>query len=74
MIAPADRFGPWREGIDPAERLARLRSIARLTLGPRGEAFTQAHAIAFAAIWGALALYVASVVRSARAASVTIPE
>ena len=45
MIAPADRFGPWRDGIDPAERLARLRSmraITRLTLGPRGAAFTKA--------------------------------
>ena len=38
-----------------------------------GEAFTQAHAIAFAAIWAALALYVAAIVRSARA-SVTLPE
>ncbi|TXN12193.1 hypothetical protein FV219_05335 [Methylobacterium sp. WL122] len=45
MIAPGNRFGPWRDGIDPAERLARLRSmraIARLTLGPRGNAFIKA--------------------------------
>ncbi|MCJ2039556.1 hypothetical protein MKK55_11475 [Methylobacterium sp. J-059] len=45
MIAPADQFGPWRNGIDPAERLARLRSlraIARLTLGRRGDAFVTA--------------------------------
>ena len=45
MIAPANRFGPWRDGIDPAERLARLRSmraICRLTLGPRGAAFAEA--------------------------------
>lgn len=45
MIAPADRFGPWRDGIEPAERLARLRSlraIARLTLGRRGDAFADA--------------------------------
>ena len=28
MIAPAGRFGPWRDGIDPAERLARLPSDA----------------------------------------------
>ena len=45
MIAPADRFGPWRDGIDTVERVARLRSlraIARLTLGPRGVAFADA--------------------------------
>lgn len=44
MIAACDAFGPWRPDIDPAERLARLRSmraIARLCLGPRGEAFTE---------------------------------
>ena len=28
MIAPADQFGPWRDGIEPAERLARLSSDA----------------------------------------------
>lgn len=40
MIAPADRFGPWADDIDRAERLARLRSlraIVRLTTGPRGD-------------------------------------
>lgn len=40
MIAPADRFGPWSDRIDAAERLARLRSlraIVRLTTGPRGD-------------------------------------
>ena len=38
-----------------------------------GEPFTSAHAIAFAAIWAALALYVLALVRHARA-SVTVPE
>jgi len=38
-----------------------------------GEPFTSAHAIAFGAIWTALALYVLALVRHARA-SVTIPE
>lgn len=38
-----------------------------------GEPFTRAHAIAFGAIWTALALYVLALVRHARA-SVTIPE
>jgi chloramphenicol-sensitive protein RarD len=38
-----------------------------------GEAFTTAHAIAFGAIWAALALYVVALARDARA-SVTIPE
>lgn len=41
MIAPADQFGPWAPDLDPAERLARLRSmraIVRLSCGPRGEA------------------------------------
>jgi len=45
MIAAADRFGPWADGLDRAERLARLRAmraIARLTLGPRGDAFADA--------------------------------
>ena len=37
------------------------------------EQFTRAHAIAFGAIWTALALYVAAIVRQARAA-VTLPE
>ncbi|WP_342150370.1 hypothetical protein [Methylorubrum sp. SB2] len=41
MIALTDRFGPWADDIDRAERLARLRSmraIVRLATGPRGEA------------------------------------
>ena len=38
-----------------------------------GEPFTAAHAIAFAAIWGALGLYVLAMVRHARS-SVMIPE
>ena len=38
-----------------------------------GEPFTRAHAIAFGAIWGALALYVLAIVRHARA-SVALPE
>lgn len=45
-IAPPDRWGPFADGIDPAERLARLRSlraIVRLTTGPRGD--TLAHAL-----------------------------
>ena len=39
MIAPNDRFGPWSDRIDDAERLARLRSLralARVFCGPRG--------------------------------------
>jgi chloramphenicol-sensitive protein RarD len=38
-----------------------------------GEPFTRAHAIAFAAIWGALGLYVLALVRHARA-TVTVPD
>jgi len=38
-----------------------------------GEPFTSAHAVAFAAIWGALGLYVLALVRHARA-TVTIPD
>lgn len=38
-----------------------------------GEPFTNAHAIAFAAIWGALGLYVLALVRHARA-PVTVPD
>lgn len=38
-----------------------------------GEPFTNAHAIAFGAIWAALALYVLAIVRNARA-SVALPE
>ncbi|QEE37615.1 hypothetical protein [Methylobacterium sp. WL1] len=44
MIALQNAFGPWRPDVDPAERLARLRAmraIARVTLGPRGDAFTE---------------------------------
>jgi hypothetical protein len=37
MTAP-DRFGPWADGIEPAERLARYRSmraLCQLFCGPR---------------------------------------
>lgn len=40
MIPALDQWGPFRPDIDPAERLARLRSlraITRLCCGPRGE-------------------------------------
>ncbi|KQT56094.1 hypothetical protein ASG52_24560 [Methylobacterium sp. Leaf456] len=40
MIAALDQWGPFRPDLDPAERLARLRSlraITRLCCGPRGE-------------------------------------
>lgn len=39
-IPAADRFGPWSDRIDAAERLARLRSlraIVRFSTGPRGD-------------------------------------
>lgn len=39
-IPAADRFGPWSDRIDAAERVARLRSlraIVRLSTGPRGD-------------------------------------
>ena len=42
-ITPADRFGPWSDAIDAAERRARLRclrAIVHLFLGPRGEPLT----------------------------------
>jgi len=45
MIAPCNQFGPWRPDITDSERLARLRcmrTIARLVLGPRGEALAGA--------------------------------
>ncbi|KMO20711.1 hypothetical protein [Methylobacterium platani] len=45
MIPAADRFGPWRDGLSDAERLARLRcmrTVSHLILGPRGEAFAGA--------------------------------
>lgn len=38
MIPAADRWGPFADGIDPAEQLARLRGLratARLLAGPR---------------------------------------
>ena len=38
-----------------------------------GEPFTRAHAVAFAAIWGALGLYVLALIRHARA-PVTVPD
>ena len=44
-----------------------------IAVGLYGEKFTQAHAVAFGGIWAALALYIAAIVRSARAA-VTMPE
>ena len=44
-----------------------------LAVSAYGEPFTDAHAIAFGAIWTALALYVLAIVRHARA-SVAIPE
>ena len=44
-----------------------------IAVGLYGEPFTQAHAVAFGAIWAALALYVAAIFRNARA-EVTLPE
>ena len=44
-----------------------------LAISLYGEPFTSAHAIAFGAIWAALALYVLAIVRHARA-SVALPE
>lgn len=38
MLEAIDRWGPWRDGIDPSERTARLRGLratARLLAGPR---------------------------------------
>lgn len=38
MIAASDRWGPFAEGIDPAEQRARLRSLralAKVYAGPR---------------------------------------
>ena len=40
MIASPDRFGPWADGLDHAERVARcrcLRAIVHLSLGLRGQ-------------------------------------
>jgi len=40
MIAPADRWGPFADSIEPGERLARLRTLRAIThlqLGRRGE-------------------------------------
>ncbi|MCJ2093119.1 hypothetical protein MKK67_11515 [Methylobacterium sp. J-072] len=39
MMPPADRWGPFAAGLDPAEQRARLRALrqtARLLIGPRG--------------------------------------
>jgi hypothetical protein len=39
-ISAADQWGPFADGLDPAERLARLRSmraITHLCCGPRGD-------------------------------------
>ena len=44
-----------------------------LAVGIYGEPFTTAHAIAFAAIWSALGIYVFAMLHNARA-SVTVPE
>lgn len=43
-IAAADRWGPFADGLDTAERVARLRSmraIVHLTTGPRGDALAR---------------------------------
>lgn len=40
MIAAIDRWGPFADGIDNAERLARLRALRAIThlcAGPRGD-------------------------------------
>lgn len=40
MIPAADRWGPFRSDLDPAERIARLRclrAVVHLSTGPRGE-------------------------------------
>ena len=42
-LKPADRFGPWADGLSHAERIARLRclrAIVHMTCGSRGEAFS----------------------------------
>ncbi|HET7707958.1 MAG TPA: EamA family transporter RarD [Sphingomicrobium sp.] len=44
-----------------------------IAVGLYGETFTPAHGMAFGAIWAALAVYVAAIVRNSRAA-VTLPE
>ncbi|MCJ2060670.1 hypothetical protein MKL09_29640 [Methylobacterium sp. J-048] len=44
MIPAADAWGPFRPDLDPAERLAQLRSmraIVHLTTGPRGDALAR---------------------------------
>ena len=43
MIPAADRWGPFRPDLDPAERkacLRCLRAIVHLSTGPRGQALT----------------------------------
>jgi hypothetical protein len=43
MIAPMDRWGPFADGIDNTERLARLRALRAIThlcAGPRGDRLT----------------------------------
>lgn len=40
MIRPSAAYGSWATGLNPAERLARLRSLRAITrayLGPRGQ-------------------------------------
>lgn len=44
MIAPIDRWGPFRDGLDEAERRACLRALrqtARLLTGPRATVLCQ---------------------------------
>lgn len=39
MMTAADRWGPFAQGLDPAEQRARLRALrqtTRLLIGPRG--------------------------------------
>ncbi len=43
MILAADRWGPFEEGLDSAERLARLcslRAVVHLCCGPHGHALS----------------------------------
>lgn len=43
-LAPLRRFGPWAAGLDPGERLARLRSLralARVLAGPRASGLVE---------------------------------
>lgn len=43
MLPAADRWGPFRPDLDPAERMARLRclrAVVHLSTGPRGHILT----------------------------------